>query len=282
MRVAVASGKGGTGKTTVAVNLALSLRGDVCLADCDVEEPNDHLFLDVKMDTQEPVELPVPVVNEEACTGCRVCVDFCEYNALAMVHTKVLVFDNLCHGCGGCTLFCPEKAISEQDKEIGVVETGTLGPLFFCHGRLNIAEALGPPVIQAVQRKIPAGVDAIVDSPPGTTCSMVQAVTASDYCILVAENTPFGYHDAKIAIEAVSNLQVPLGVIMNRSDIGASELEPYLEEHGIPVLMRIPFSEKIAAAYSRGIPFVRVLPEYREKLAAVFEHIREHIREKGE
>lgn len=277
MRVAVASGKGGTGKTTVAVNLALSLKGEVCLADCDVEEPNDHLFLDVKMDTQEPVFLPVPVVNKDACTGCRECVDFCEYNALAMVHTDVLVFENLCHGCGGCSRFCPEKAISERDKQIGVVETGTLGPLFFCHGRLDIGEALGPPVIQAVQQKIPEGINTIVDSPPGTTCSMVQAVTASDYCILVVENTPFGYHDAKLAMEAVSNLDVPLGVIINRSDIGASGLEAYLEEAGVPVIMRIPFNEEIAASYSRGIPFVRILPEYREKLAAVFEHIREKV-----
>ncbi len=278
MRIAVASGKGGTGKTTVAVNLALSLPGDVCLADCDVEEPNDHLFLNVKMEEQEPVTLPVPVIDNDVCTACRTCVDFCEFNALALIHTEVLVFDHLCHGCGGCTRFCPEKAITEKDRIIGVVETGQEGSLRFCHGRLNIGEALGPPVIQAVQRKIPAEMHAIVDSPPGTTCSMVQAVSASDYCILVAENTPFGYHDAKLAIEAVSNLGIPLGVIINRSDIGSSDLEAYLEETHIPVLMRIPFSEEIASAYSKGIPFVNELTEYREQLITCFQTIEEVVK----
>lgn len=273
MRISIASGKGGTGKTTFAVNLALSLPGNVCLADCDVEEPNDHLFLNVKIEKQEPVTLPVPVINKDRCTACRVCVDFCEFNALAMVHKDVLVFNNLCHGCGGCARFCPEGAISEQDREIGIVEWGTEGPLHFCHGKLNIGEALGPPVIQAVQKKIPPGMTTIVDSPPGTTCSMVQAVSASDYCVLVAENTPFGYHDAKLAIEAVSNLTIPLGVVINRSDIGSSDLEKYLEEKGIRVLLKIPFSEKIATAYSKGIPFVHELPEYRDRLVSVFHKI---------
>ena len=273
MKIAVASGKGGTGKTTLAVNLALSMKGEVCLADCDVEEPNDHLFVRVPVEGEEAVHIQVPVVDEERCTACRKCVDLCEFNALAMVGDQVLVFEQLCHGCGGCGRFCPEGAITEQERKIGTVLWGRKENLHFIYGRLNIGEAFAPPVIRDVQRRIPEVETVIIDSPPGTTCPMVQAVAESDYCILVAENTPFGLHDAKIAVQAVADLGVPLGVVINRFDTGASGLENYLEMENIPVLMRIPFDEEIARLYSKGVPFVTELTEYRRKLIGLAEQV---------
>jgi MinD superfamily P-loop ATPase len=273
MRIAVASGKGGTGKTTLAVNLALSLAGKVCLADCDVEEPNDHLFIQVPVEGEEAVHVQVPVVDETSCTACRRCVDICEFNALAMVGDQVLVFEQLCHGCGGCSRFCPEEAITERKREIGKVLWGRKENLHFIYGRLNIGEAFAPPVIRDVQCRIPEAETVIIDSPPGTTCPMVQAVAESDYCILVAENTPFGLHDAKIAVQAVADLGVPLGVVINRFDTGASGLEKFLESENIPVLMRIPFDEEIARLYSKGIPFVTELTEYRQKLIGLAEQV---------
>ena len=229
MRVAVASGKGGTGKTTVAVNLACVLADNgqtVQYLDCDVEEPNGHIFLKPPITATEVVGVPVPVVDEAKCTGCRKCAEVCQYHAIAVLQ-KALVFPELCHSCGGCALVCPTGAIREKDRPIGVVDTGwalrtdsgQADGIAFVQGRLNVGEPVAPPLIRAVKKLAIADGVAIMDAPPGTSCPVVTTVRDADYVLLVTEPTPFGLNDLRLAVEMIRHLDLRHGVVINRSRV---------------------------------------------------------------
>ena len=274
MIVSVASGKGGTGKTSVAVNLALSV-GNVQLLDCDVEEPNAHLLLHPKIDREKSVYLPVPVVDESLCDHCGKCAQFCQYNAIFVSPDETLIFRELCHGCGGCVLICPKKAISERKRRIGVLKFGLSGDLRLVYGELEVGEPLAVPIIREVKRQIEGSRDVILDSPPGTSCPMIETVKGSDYCILVTEPTPFGLHDLKISVQVLEDMGLQFGVIINRSDIGDRKVYKYCERKEIPILMEIPFQRRIAELYSRGVAFTSEMPEWREKFQTLFDEIRE-------
>lgn len=278
MIISVASGKGGTGKTTIAVNLALSLN-NAQLLDCDVEEPNAHIFLKPVIKKQEKAYIPIPQVDEDKCDGCGKCKEVCEYNALAVMPPiegqkgTVLIFPHLCHGCGACSLLCPQKAIKEVNKEIGVIEIGISGGIQFVHGKLNIGEIMAPPLIRQVKKHIDPNRTVIIDAPPGTSCPVIAAVNGSDFCVLVTEPTPFGLNDLVLAVEVLKKLNIPFGVVINRSDIGDDKVDGFCRDNEIPVLMRIPFDREIAHLYSRGIPLCGARPDYREKFKGLFNMI---------
>jgi len=276
MILSIASGKGGTGKTTIAVNLALSI-GDAQLIDCDVEEPNVNVFLNAEIEDSEDVVVENPKISERKCDYCGKCSDFCMYNALAVVPSKVLVFPELCHSCGGCKLVCPRDAIDYQPRGIGSVEHGCVQGLDFYHGVLNVGEALAIPVIKALKKKVDTSKDVILDAPPGASCPVIETIGGSNYCILVAEPTPFGLHDLKLAVEVVRYLYVPFGVIINRDGVGDKKVEHYCKNEKIPVLMKIPHSDEIAQLYSKGVPFVKELPTWREEFVKLFKRIQEDI-----
>jgi len=270
--ISVASGKGGTGKTTVAVNLALSLN-NVQLLDCDVEEPNSHIFIKPLFKRRDPVFVPIPVVDQKKCDGCGRCKEVCAYNAIAVTNKKVLIFPELCHGCGSCTYFCPNDALREENEEIGVVEIGEKGGIEFIHGKLNIGKMMAPPVIRAVKKHISRKKTAIIDVPPGTSCPVITAIKDTDFVILVTEPTPFGLNDLSLAVKVARKLEIPFGVVINRSGLGNKETDKYCQKEDIPILMRIPFSKKIAEIYSRGGSIVKSLPEYKEKFQILFKEI---------
>lgn len=280
MIISIASGKGGTGKTTVAVNLALSLK-NVQFLDCDVEEPNAHLFLKPRIASQLKVHVPVPEIDEARCTYCGRCREVCAYHAIAVLppgpakEGSILVFPHLCHGCGTCSLFCPSKAIREVDKEIGLIEIGDAGPVSFIHGCLNVGEAMSPPLIRQVKNYMNPTKTVIIDAPPGTSCPVIAAVKGSDFCLLVTEPTPFGLNDLILAVEVLRKLSMPFGVVINRADIGDDKVETYCREQNILVLMRIPFDRRIAELYSSGIPFVLEKTEYRGQFNAAFNLIKQ-------
>ena len=275
MIVSVASGKGGTGKTTVAVNLALSL-GNVQLLDCDVEEPDCNIFLGMDLDLVEEVRLKVPKIDEEACDYCRKCAEFCQYHAIAVFKSDILFFPELCHGCGGCTLVCPRDAITEEERVIGIVEGAESDGMEFHRGVLNIGEPMATPIVMALKKRIDGGRDAILDSPPGMSCPVVETLRDSDYALLVTEPTPFGLHDLRLAVEIARELKVPCGVLINRDGIGDDGVDRFCEEEGIPILMRIPHDEMIAKSYSRGEALVNHAPEWKEKFRDLWKRIEEN------
>lgn len=277
MIISIASGKGGTGKTLVATSLALSLRERerVQLLDCDVEEPNAHIFLQPTFTQREGVLIPIPRVDEGKCTYCGKCAEVCAYNAIAVFKKKVLVFPELCHGCGACSYLCPEHAISEEGKEIGVVEIGHSDGVEFVHGRLSIGEAMAPPVIRKVKEHIDPQRVAIIDVPPGTSCPVVEAIKGSDLCLLVTEPTPFGLNDLVLAVEAVRKLGIPCGVVINRAGVGDRKVEEYCLEENIPILLTIPLDTRIASLYSVGTPLVRGIPEWQEHFLELFDKVKE-------
>ncbi|MFA4989377.1 MAG: ATP-binding protein [Candidatus Omnitrophota bacterium] len=279
MIISVASGKGGTGKTTVAVNLALSL-SNVQLVDCDVEEPNAHIFLKPIIKKQNKAYIPVPEIDDAKCVYCGECAKVCVYNALAVLpgaegkKGTTLVFAQLCHGCGACSALCPEKAIKEVNREIGVVEIGNCGKVEFVHGKLNIGEAMSPPLIRQVKEHINIKKTVIIDAPPGTSCPVVTSVQGSNFCLLVTEPTPFGLNDLVLAVEVLRKIKIPFGVVINRSDLGNNKTEAYCKQEGISVLMRIPFKKEIARAYSQGEPIVKAFPEYKKDFRSLFNTIK--------
>ncbi len=273
----IASGKGGTGKTTIAVNLALALTFNgvrVRLLDCDVEEPNAHLFIKPSIERQEEAGIPVPQIIDADCNYCGLCAEVCSFKALAVFSDQVMVLPELCHGCGSCAYLCPEKAIKEANRPIGVVETGTAGDMLFGHGRLNPGEAMSPPLINEVKKLITHDCINIIDAPPGTSCPVVTTVGGSDYCILVTEPTPFGLHDLDLAVQMTGKLGIPAGVVINRSDLGYGEVEDYCSKHELPILLKIPFKREIAKLYARGEPFVIAHPEWQKQFLHLFEEVK--------
>jgi MinD superfamily P-loop ATPase len=277
MRITVASGKGGTGKTTFAVNLAYALgsRGDrVRLLDCDVEEPNDHLFVRPELTSQSDVMVPKPVWDQEKCTGCGVCSEACSFNAIAVVKGKVLIFNELCHSCGVCSYVCPERALWERDTSAGkVLVAGENRPFFFAHGLLNIGEALAPNVVRAVKKHIDPDSVNILDAAPGTACPVVEALEGSDAAVLLTEPTPFGLNDLKLAVSMALQMGVPTGIVINRS-VGEDDLiTNYADRVGVPVVGTIPFQRKYAEGYSRGEILALDHPELRDNLLDIYDRI---------
>jgi MinD superfamily P-loop ATPase len=312
MIITVASGKGGTGKTTVAVNLTLSLAADQesgnptepLFLDCDVEEPNAALFLEPTIQEQREVGQMIPQVDLEKCTYCGRCAEVCQYHAIAVVGEKVLVFAELCHGCGSCGLNCPTEAIDEVLHVTGTIERGQVrtstrsgdasgqaGRMAFAQGTMNVGEPMAVPIIRQLKRwVIPpdastglGGTPIILDAPPGTACPVVESMRDADFVLMVTEPTPFGLHDLRLAVEvARDELGLPVGVVINRDGVGDLGVDAYCKAEGIPILMRIPLDRRIAEAYSEGVPLVEVLPEYRKQFRDMYKVIEQLLAdEKG-
>ena len=280
MIISVASGKGGTGKTTVSTNLALSIGQGVQLFDCDVEEPNAHLFLHPAIHKKEPVIAPVPKIDLEKCTFCKKCMDICRFGALAVLKKDVLVFENLCHSCGGCFEICPENAVLEKERSLGDIEHGTVNGISFIQGRLSIGQVMVPPIIKKIRSYTDPNLITIIDAPPGTSCPVIAAMNKADFILLVTEPTPFGLHDLKLAVETVKILNIPCGLVINRVGIGNDEVNRYAKKENIPVLMEIPFDKKIAQLYSRGEMIIEKMPEYKDRFLNLFKKIKEIIEKK--
>jgi MinD superfamily P-loop ATPase len=273
MIISVASGKGGTGKTTVSTNLAVSLDRPLKLLDCDVEEPNVHLFLKPESMVSHTVSTFIPSIDEEACTGCGKCAEICQFNALAVIGEKVLVFAELCHSCEGCLVVCPEAAVGRGARELGVIETGVCGEIVFSHGRLRVGEAMSPPLIDRVRAQVQPDELVIIDAPPGTSCPAISAMKHSDFVLLVTEPTPFGLHDLILTVEAVKQLGLPCGLVINRSDIGDDKVQRYARREGVPILMKIPFDRTIAERYSRGLIMAEQDAQWRARFVDLFDKI---------
>ncbi|MFC1542979.1 ATP-binding protein [Candidatus Neomarinimicrobiota bacterium] len=281
MQIAIASGKGGTGKTIIATNLAylLSRNGKrIAYLDCDVEEPNAHLFFDIEECNREDVTIPVPKVDMEACNLCRKCSDLCEYGAIITVGKKVLTFQELCHGCGGCSLVCPQEAISELPHKVGEIIHLSFQEnpnLTITYGLLDVGEAMAVPVIREVKRQ-PISADlVIIDSPPGASCPVIESVKESDFVVLVTEPTPFGLNDLELAVGMLKKLGLPFGILINQVGLGDDRVHRYCAKEKIPILLEIPYSREIAELYSRGTVFLAELPEYEQMFQKLYHSIEE-------
>jgi MinD superfamily P-loop ATPase len=277
MIISIASGKGGTGKTTVATNLSVCLEGDVQLLDCDVEEPNAHLFIQPDFEKTETIFTPVPEVDMQKCTLCGKCAQICQFKAIVVVGDTVLPFPELCHSCGGCSWVCPEKAIHEVGRELGIIETGHKDGLEFVYGKLRVGEAMSPPLIRKVREYTRAEALTIIDAPPGTSCPVIASMNGADFVLLVTEPTPFGLHDLELAVGAVRILNIACGLIINRSDMGDDRVKTYAEKEKLPILMEIPFDRQIAQAYSRGQMLVNVFPQWKERFQQLYTQIDEIV-----
>jgi MinD superfamily P-loop ATPase len=275
MIISIASGKGGTGKTLVSSSLAISLKDNeqVQVADCDVEEPNLHIFLRPEFTGSGKVSIQVPRVDKNKCTYCGKCAEVCAFNAIAVVNDKVLIFDELCHGCGACSYLCPENAIEEQNREIGNVQTGHCNGIDFICGILNVGEAMAPPVIRKVKDKINPAKTVLLDVTPGTSCPVIESIKGSDFCILVTEPTPFGLNDLTLAVEVVRLLHVPCGIVLNRAGYGDEIIIEYCKSENLPILLTIPLDSSIAGLYSKGITLAEGMPEWQECFTDIFHQI---------
>ncbi len=291
MIISIASGKGGTGKTTVATNLSHSLGKQVTILDCDVEEPNSHLFLNPNITDRQNVIAPIPEIDESKCTYCKRCMEICRFGAIAVVGKKVLTFPELCHSCGGCKAICPEDAIEEKDRILGVIETGFINPgstdsgsldsttdngdnIKFAHGLMDIGQVMAPPIIKQVRTHAAQEGVTIIDAPPGTSCPVIAAMKGADFILLVTEPTPFGLHDLTLAVETVKILGIPHGLVINRAGMGNDDVKKYAQQEKIPILMEIPFDRRIATAYSKGELIISCLPEYKKKFLQMYDQIK--------
>lgn len=272
LTIALASGKGGTGKTTVSVNLASAAAAagyQVCYVDCDVEEPNGHLFLNPRIRRCYPVEVPVPVIDTDQCIACGACGEICQYSAIVCINKNVLTFEKMCHGCGGCQLVCPAAAITEKGREIGIVEEGEAGQITFVHGKLNVGEAMSPPLIRAVRAAGQNNALSIVDVPPGTSCPAIAAIKGVDFVVLVTEPTPFGLNDLDLALDMVKELGIPHAVVVNRSEPDNNLARNFCKEREVKLLAEIADDRRVAEAYSRGELAFWAAPGYQ----AVFDDL---------
>lgn len=278
MKLAVASGKGGTGKTTIAIALAQCMdQEETFLLDCDVEEPNTHLFLPFPTIENKAVNILCPSIDSKLCNACGLCKENCQYNALVIIKQKAIVFSELCHGCGACALICPEKAISEHPYRIGSLNISKMDLLTLVQGRIDVGTPLVIPVIKAVKKTTPVNTPwVILDCPPGTSCSMIHSIDGADAVILVTEPTPFGFHDLKLAVATLQSFSTALfGVIINRCNIGDERVVDYCNQESIPILLQIPESRKIAEAYAQGISLLQTLPEYKPVLKTLLLSLRQ-------
>jgi len=282
MIVAVASGKGGTGKTTVTASLATVWNEPLVAVDLDVEEPNLHLFLHPTLEGSDLAHLEIPVLDKSRCTFCGACSELCQFKAISVMGKIVMTFPEMCHGCGGCIAICPEKALSPGTRELGEISwgrTGRDGQVGFLMGRLRVGEAMSPPFMRLVKAKLNAMLaasprDAIIDAPPGVSCPAVNAVLDSDMILLVTEPTPFGFYDFQLAWEAFTPLQKPMGAVINRAGLGNDDIHHFCRDKAVPILAEIPYDRGIAEAYARG----RVIAEVSPTLAATFGSLRDKIR----
>jgi MinD superfamily P-loop ATPase len=273
MILGIASGKGGTGKTTIAVNLARVMGSPVQLLDCDVEEPNDHLFLKGALREQATVTLPVPEVDASLCDGCGECSRFCQYHAIVSIAATPIVFPELCHSCGGCALVCPRGAIRERDQRIGSIVTVESDNVTLIQGRIDVGVALAPPLIRAAKSRMTRDLPAILDAPPGTSCPVIAALRGADFAALVTEPTPFGLHDLTLAVEMVRELRIPFGVVINRLGMGDDRVHAFCRREGVPLLLEIPDDRRIAEAYSQGSMIIDAVPEYRSSFETLLGRI---------
>jgi MinD superfamily P-loop ATPase len=277
MIISVASGKGGTGKTTIATNLAVSIGSNVQLLDCDVEEPNSHLFIRPVFEYRENITTPVPEVDEGRCTLCGKCGEICQFKAIVVIGNTVLPFEELCHSCGGCMEVCPEDAIKEKERVLGTIQKGRRNGLEFIHGTLRVGEAMSPPLIRKVRSFSSHDRVTIIDAPPGTSCPVIASMKDADFILLVTEPTPFGLHDLKLAVGAVKILGIPCGLVINRSDMGDDKVRIYAEEESLPIMMEIPFDRGIAEAYSRGELIVEYMPQWKERFIDLYRSIEDMV-----
>ena len=280
MKIAIASGKGGTGKTTIATNLACSIaRVDkiVQYLDCDVEEPNGHIFLKPDIEEAEDVTVGVPEVDIEKCDGCGKCGQLCQYSAIICLKDKPLVFEQLCHSCGGCMAICPQGAIKEKQRRIGIAEFGRADGIYFGAGKLDIGAIQSPALIKYVKRKVINDCTVIIDVPPGTSCPVIEAVKRTDFVLLVTEPTPFGLNDLKLAVGMVRELKLPFAVVINRSDIGDDGVLQYCDKENIEIILEIPNDRLIAEAYSQGIKIIDALGGYEEKFLQLYQKINARV-----
>ncbi|MFC1552264.1 ATP-binding protein [Candidatus Latescibacterota bacterium] len=277
MKIAIASGKGGTGKTTVATNLAWTIAsvGDsVSYIDCDVEEPNGHIFLKPEIDNKHYATMDYPVINDDLCISCGKCAEICQYKAIIFLGEKSVVMPEMCHSCGGCLLVCPVGALTYEKREIGIIETGKSNGIDFVHGKLKIGQVMSPPLIKQTKTHIFENGTTIIDSPPGTSCPVIESVKSTDYVLLVTEPTPFGLSDFKLAVEVIRKLKIPFGTFINRSDIGSQDTVTFCKKNRISILSSLPDDRGIAETYSNGIIAAETFSDIRKIFLALYSDLR--------